>query len=367
MKAVAQKKHAKYSPSSIYRVMACAGSVKLSEGIPSRTSPAAEEGTKAHELMERLLKIEKFKMSEYPDFMRDDVLAFVKVVTESIKPTSELLVETKVDLTFVHPEVYGTADVSIVDLYDTLHVIDFKYGRGFVSEKRNPQLLTYLLGIAHLYNYDFADYATSIYQPRYKGRIMRTDHVTKKELLIFKDTLSAAIEAAEKPNAKLNRGDHCHFCPAKIKCPEISSKALADAKHDFDDELQKKASDLDINELHTLLDKARYLKLWIAEVEAHATELLSKGKKIQGFSLQPTRPSIKWRDETKLLKLIESNKLSKYLVESNIVSPATARKNLAKKFSDTELKKFLDLETISVSSGFKLTNTASDFELETED
>jgi hypothetical protein len=230
------KKHAKYSPSSIYRVLACAGSVKLSEGIPSRTSPAAEEGTLAHELMELMLLGKRPLVSKYPDYMRTDVRHFVADLNKYQTPTSELLVETKVDLTFIHEELYGTADVSIVDLYDRLHVIDFKYGKGYVSEKNNPQLMTYLLGIAHLYSYDFADYEVSIYQPRYKGKSMRTYVTTKKELKEFAKLLMWGIDEAESKNPSLNVGNHCHFCPAKDICPERDGVHKANAKLDFDNE-----------------------------------------------------------------------------------------------------------------------------------
>jgi len=233
------KKHAKYSPSSIYRVLACAGSVKLSEGLEQRTNPAAEEGTLAHELVELILtkdltlgKIPR----KYPKDMINHAADFVGEVARQKKKGSDLLVETKVDLTFIHEELYGTADVSVVDLYDRLHVIDFKYGKGFVSEKNNPQLMTYLLGIAHLYSYDFADYEVSIYQPRYKGKPMRTYVTTKKELKEFANLLDFGINLAESKNPPLNMGNHCHFCLAKDICPERDKVLKSNAKLDFDNE-----------------------------------------------------------------------------------------------------------------------------------
>ena len=369
MSAAAPKKHAKYSPSSIYRVLACAGSVKLSEGIPSRTSAAAEEGTLAHELVELKLLKKKFDASKYPDFMRLDADNFVSDLNKYRVPTSELLVETKVDLSHVHPELYGTADVSIVNLYDYLHVIDYKYGRGFVSEKRNPQLMTSLLGIAHLYNFDFADYQTSVYQPRYKGTAMRTYHTSKKELKEFESELKRGIDLAESSKAPLVKGNHCHFCPAKLICPEITRKAIAEAKLDFDNDTQPEPLTLSRDNIKALLDKAWYLKLWLAEVEAFATEELTKGKKIEGYSLQPTRPTTKWKDENAIYKMAAKKGLIELLIKAELVSPATALKNLSKKFSDTQLEKFLSQNTIKLSSGYKLSNqteTASDFDNDVE-
>ena len=48
--------HAKLSPSSAYRWIACPGSIRLSAGIPDTSSVFAEEGTAAHELCELCLR-----------------------------------------------------------------------------------------------------------------------------------------------------------------------------------------------------------------------------------------------------------------------------------------------------------------------
>ena len=61
--------------------------------------------------------------------------------------------------------------------------------------------------------------------------------------------------------------------------------------------------------------------------------------------------------------------LIELLIKAELVSPATARKNLSKKFSDTQLEKFLSQNTIKLSSGYKLSNeteTASDFDNDVE-
>lgn len=359
-KPAADKAHAKYSPSSLYRVFACAGSVNLSaKAPPSRSNPAAEEGTRAHELMELMLKKEPYAKSSYPSDMFMLVNIFVNKIENLLSKDSELLVETKIKLHHIHPELEGTADVSIVNEFDTLHVIDYKHGRGFVSEKDNPQTLTYLLGIAHKYNYNFADYKTSIYQPRYAGVIFRTDGVDFKRLRKFEEKLKRGIEAAEDPNAELSAGNHCHFCPAKSICPELNKKAMAEAMLDFDNETQPDPVELNLDQIKTLLDKAYYLKLWIAEVEAYAHERLSSGKKIEGYSLTPKRANLQWADEKSLTKFIESKKLSKYFYETALKSPAQVRKALSKKFSDKEVEKFLSKQTKAVSSGYNLTNTES--------
>ena len=49
-------KHAKYSPSQLSRIIACPGSVFMSEGIEQLpTSPYAAEGTMLHSYMEQYI------------------------------------------------------------------------------------------------------------------------------------------------------------------------------------------------------------------------------------------------------------------------------------------------------------------------
>lgn len=59
--------HAKLSPSSAHRWIACPGSVWLSEDAPKTTSAYAEEGTKAHEIGASCLTFDT-----RPDELTDD-------------------------------------------------------------------------------------------------------------------------------------------------------------------------------------------------------------------------------------------------------------------------------------------------------
>lgn len=76
--------HSKIGASSMKRWAACPGSVKLSEGIESRSSVFAEEGTKAHELGEKWLTEGETAIAGYPVDMVEHVSVYVDAVMERV-------------------------------------------------------------------------------------------------------------------------------------------------------------------------------------------------------------------------------------------------------------------------------------------
>ena len=76
--------HSKIGASSMKRWQACPGSVKLSEGIESRSSVFAEEGTKAHELAEKWLNEGEHAVAGYPVDMVEHVSVYIDAVMERL-------------------------------------------------------------------------------------------------------------------------------------------------------------------------------------------------------------------------------------------------------------------------------------------
>lgn len=65
-------------------------------------------------------------------------------------------------------EGFGTGDCVII-ADGTLHIVDFKYGRGILVEaKDNPQMMLYALGALELFDclYDIDTVSMTIFQPR---------------------------------------------------------------------------------------------------------------------------------------------------------------------------------------------------------
>ena len=76
-------KHAKYSPSQLARIIACPGSVAMSEGIEQLpTSPYAAEGTMLHGFMEQYLDT-----GIMPD-VRTDYKVLLEKCMDYIQPSS---------------------------------------------------------------------------------------------------------------------------------------------------------------------------------------------------------------------------------------------------------------------------------------
>lgn len=226
------KKHATFSASGASRWLKCPGSIQLSDMVPPEPeSRFAAEGTVAHEVLETLLKnnvpytAARALKRKHGDVMVNHAFSAYNKIMELHAEAcdAELLCETKVDLTFVGPDMFGTVDAAVVDLYGVLTVIDFKYGAGIpVDPEHNPQLIYYALGLAHKYEYNFRFVRIVIIQPRaphkrgpYREWFISIDELQKWEA-VFRD----GVARASGPNPKLASGDHCRFCPAKTLCPE---------------------------------------------------------------------------------------------------------------------------------------------------
>lgn len=368
----APKKHAKFAASSSERWVNCPASLKLSEKAPPQKSgAAADEGTTAHELMEFALEsnvknvVKFFENDEkYPLEMRKHVQGFVDFVRSEMKPHYELLVEEKVFLDFIHPtEAFGTVDVAIIEPFGVLHIVDFKYGQGFVNHKDNSQMIFYALGIAHKHHYDFEEVRTTIYQPRAGStEAARTDSFSVEKLKSWAKTFKKAVKACETADVQndLNAGAWCKFCPAKVICPAISKSALESAKLDFSSAVQPAPKSLTSDQLKTILDRSAYLELWIKEVKKYAEDQIRSGMKIQGWGLVPKKAQRVWKNPATLAAASFKYKIKTLKTEP--LSPAEVEKEMkAAKVPKELIEQFFKDNVVAVSSGDKLSSTTNDY------
>lgn len=220
-------------PSSSNKWMNCYGWLKLNRGLPpSESSPAAEEGTRAHALMESLLLEEINPTDLLDNEMSDYIMSCVQHVherEEDLGPGTVSHCETVVDFgeQFGYMDLTGTSDVVLIS-DDHLGISDLKYGYGLVEAPENTQLMIYLSGAVQKFGAR-PSYSVEIMQPRplHPDGPNRLVEVTPAELDEFNDRLEAAIEGNYAPNPKCNPGDWCmNYCRAAGFCRALAKHNL---------------------------------------------------------------------------------------------------------------------------------------------
>lgn len=326
--------HAKLSASGAHRWMACPGSVAAEDGIPDRSSRFAEEGTRAHEVMEKAL-ISGKPCSDLTDDeeMAEFVQVYVDYVNSLRKPNDVLFIEYRVDFSEWVPEGFGTADTIII-CGDTIIIVDLKYGKGVqVFVKDNPQPLLYALGAYAAFGFLFEPKRVrmAIVQPR-------LDHIDELEisltdLLKFGETVRQAALDTKNPNAKRVPGDkQCRFCKAKATCPALYKLTEQALLADFEqlDEAPP-ANRLTDDQMRTVLENKTLVEAWLLAVENLAKEKIASGASFSGFKLVEGRSIRKWKDDNsaadELRKLVSEDDI----FTRKLISPAQAEKLLGKK------------------------------------
>lgn len=342
-----QPTHSPLGASSYSRWKACPGSVRLSRGIFKPSSPAAEEGTRAHELAEKILRGEP---CEAPQEMVEAVLVYVDFVRSW--GGWERWLEQRFDLSAYHPMLYGTADCVLYDRqHKILNVIDYKHGQGVVVEVEsegtpNVQLMYYALGALHQMRLPVAQVILTIVQPRafHPQGSIRSVTVDPLEFLDFGADLAADARATEKFDAPLNPGSHCRWCAAQGICPAIKEKSLALAKLEFSPVLS-----YDPAKLSYALANLPMLEAFVKGVREFAYHEAELGRPPPGWKLVPKRAHRKWKPDAE--KMIER----RFKLQTNqthdikLKSPAQIEKLLPK-----ELRVQLDELTLKESSGHSL-------------
>ena len=252
-----ERKHSKFSASGAERWFKCPGSVALSEGVEDKSNKWAEEGTRAHEILEAIMRIELsgncgatieefqhvlqfdkslgFTFKQHQEMLYHAGKTAEFILKRGRKKDAVVLVETRIPLDFIHPEAFGTFDGAVLEYFGTLDVVDFKYGaRHIVSPIKNLQMIFYGMALAHKYEWNFERVRLWIDQPRGEGY----DGAVFWELSI--DELKAWVDVFEDRvlNVELNpdeyiEGSWCHWCKAKKLCPLKREKKLAEAQSIF--------------------------------------------------------------------------------------------------------------------------------------
>jgi hypothetical protein len=325
--------HSKLGASSMYRWATCAGSVRQSAGIASRSSKYAEEGTAAHALAEHCLShgYNARRGFEPPTEFTDAVQVYLDAVRAEVKVNDTLQIEQRFDLSEVHPGCFGTADAVVWQpKTQTLIVFDYKHGAGIpVNVEGNPQLQYYALGALLASGYPAKRVRMVVVQPRcdHPAGPVRSWEVDAIDLIDFRADLKQYAEATERPDAPLVPGDHCRFCPAAGLCPGLMDRAQSVAKLEFGPALS-----YDPAKLRLALDSRPTIQAWLKALDEFAYAEAEAGRTPPGYKLVAKRAIRKWRDEGAAIDALQlAGVNASTMMETALKSPAQLEKVVDKK------------------------------------
>ena len=362
--------HSNRGASGAHRWMPCPGSVNAEKDYPRDTNVYAAQGTAAHELAEKCLRVgqdakkfigKKIKVEgmtfEVDGEMARGVQLYLDVVREdrNYMKTNKIHIETKVDLTKIHPGLFGTNDAALCTK-TKLNIYDFKYGRGVVQAEDNVQLLYYALGA--LLEMDpqkkVEEIEMIIVQPRVADPVKRWT-VSRQYLKDWAKVLRAAAIATEAEDAPRIPGEkQCQWCKHRSACKELESMALEKAMVDFDEEGNLELPNVSImgdNALAEVLRWSPFIKTYLNAIESKALSMLEAGEPVSGYKLVDKRPVRKWTDPAITIRGLVELGLDDddMFKEPVLLSPAQMEKLLTKD-QRAEMAELV----VSESSGYKM-------------
>lgn len=308
--------HALLSASSSHRWLNCPPSARLCEGYDDKGSNFAAEGSDAHSLCE--FKLRKALGMEAKDPTEDltwydaemeesasGYAAFVmELVAEAKKTCSDpvVLIEQRLDYSKYVQSGFGTGDCVLIS-DGTLHIVDFKYGRGVLVEAEdNPQMKLYALGALEIFDclYDIDTVSMTIYQPRRAN--VSTFTLTRQELLDWAETvLVPTAELAYAGDGEYHCGEWCQFCKAKADCRERARANMELARYEF-----RQPPLLTDEEVEEILGKLDSLMDWASDIKDYALQAAISGKHWSGYKLVEGRANRKYTDENAVVAAVKA-------------------------------------------------------------
>ena len=358
--------HARLGPSN-HRWPNCPGSPRVEADYPDTTNEYAVDGTGSHLLLEMCLRTnrEDVRAEEWLDltigeghvdkvegwYIKQDRCDRVQVALDYVaRRRGEIifdLIETEEKSdpgsNFSRDDWWGTVDIHIygtdrVTGETVVEVIDFKDGRGYVSEKNNTQLISYAGGkIGQDFPYSEAgavcvpkvpDYNVrmTIIQPKTFPAIRYEDKMASEVWFRIKE-LAMAAHLTDDPNAPLIASTKatgwCQWCSHKGACTASTEQAMegvalmsdtTEGNNSIIDAIQTgqiAPETMTDDKIAAILDAAPLIKKMIEKVEEEAQRRLESGTLIPRYAMGTGRGSRVWGEsEDIVFKKIKGMSLS---------------------------------------------------------
>lgn len=415
-----EAQHARLGPSN-HRWPNCPGSIREEARYPDIAGEAAVDGTGSHLLLELCLQ-NNVPAAQYeqqiigvnhhdspngwmvlPDRIKrvqmclDYVSRRVNELKENF-PGCVVTVESECRSDpgsgYGRDDWWGTVDITIMSKHPMdgaiyfIEVCDYKDGRGYVSEKKNTQLISYLFGKMLPYiRYQNTDnkwiFAServegcrmTIVQPkttpvvRYQCSTRIDDMLNPATVVESANGLAWAASLTDDPDAVLISGKHCQWCKANPKrgghCTAATDKSLQTVEN-MNTELVTTGDDqslfehiktavadpssLTVERLSELADAEAGFQAAFDKVKKEITDRLEQGIKVPGYEMQPGPSKRVWiGDEDEVVKKLKSRRLKKDdIYPAKLISPAAVLK--LDKLKDDQ-KARIEKDMISVLAG----------------
>lgn len=300
--------HSVFAPSSAATWLPCPFSARNSvpePPKPPKTQMAADEGKRAHALLEAAVS-----QAEFPDGddSKADAIALGWSFVQQLEP-GDLHTELFGELA---PECGGTIDIFNDHPY-IVTVLDAKFGRWDVDAYHNKQMLTYA---AIRLPYTTAEwFRLVIFQPNGLDETPFKQWIAhRSEVIAHRDAVLRAIADRSAPRP----GPQCRWCKAFQTCPAMSTDAgfVMGA-------MSRAPETLTPDELVRLLRIIRALGDVKPVYEDALTTRLKLGYTAAGAALKPGRSFRAWNDDIQAATVLYQNFGSKGIKP---VSPAQAEK-----------------------------------------
>jgi hypothetical protein len=344
-----ERAHSLFSPSSAGRWLLCPGSAQRHYLLPDDTSPYAEEGTRAHEVAETILRGDPVPSDTDPD-MLEHVMVYVDWCRDAADGADVVMTERRVDFSVYTPlpNQTGTLDNCVIigsPVGGVAALTDLKFGTGVrVLAKNNYQMLVYALAVYEEWDwlFELKRFDLRICQPRLG--VKDVWEVSVADLLAFGEYVKAQTALALQPDAPLVAGEaQCRWCRLKDTCP-----AHLDLLHQLTDDVfdvvepltPERALSLppdppslppveamSVEQLARILPYRSTITGWLDAIHKRLLAEALAGREVPGWRLVEGRSRRKWADEDKTKDVLVEN-IGRLAGTWALVSPSEAETRL---------------------------------------
>lgn len=345
------ERHSHLGASSSARWFQCPGSVRLYKTIERKPTVYTATGHVAHSICEECLKtgknpedflgtrVEPVDGVEFSVDVDEDMIEAVSLYVDEVRRIHAevggiLRVEEEFSLPWIHPDLFGRNDSSIIVLGGDLYVFDYKHGRIYVDEKDNSQLKYYGLGAMGFGNpYEVVNVHLIIVQPNaFTGNKIRRETISAENLIKWgtKVLLEKALDA-DKPDAPLCEGPECRFCDAAGICPRRAESALELLRKEDSEVCLPSVEAMNPEQVGRLsaFFNSEEFEAWRKSLTATEVSMLLRGVDVPGRKIVEKKVlgNRKWKDESEAEKLFRE-KLGEEVFDTKLKTPPQMEKAL---------------------------------------